>query len=208
MKSLEKDRTRRYETANGLAMDLQRYLDDEPVEACPPSATYRFRKFARRNKAGLATGAVVLVALVAGTGVSAWQAIRATHAEQSARQSLQAESEAHKEAAAAAAGEKQREIADVERAEAMRQRQAALRQLYLSQMTLAQQAWESGRVAASWNFSTVMRPLPGQQDLRDFDWYYRWRLCHSERLMLPRARIRWVPSPFPPMARHWRFRRR
>ena len=51
MKALEKDRTRRYETANGFAADVQRYLADEPVEACPPSAWYRFRKFARRNKA-------------------------------------------------------------------------------------------------------------------------------------------------------------
>ena len=52
MKALEKDRNRRYETANGLAADVQRYLDDEPVQACPPSAGYRFRKFARRNTAG------------------------------------------------------------------------------------------------------------------------------------------------------------
>ena len=50
MKALEKDRDRRYETANGLAADVERYLDDEPVEACPPSAGYRLRKFARRNK--------------------------------------------------------------------------------------------------------------------------------------------------------------
>ena len=50
MKTLEKDRNRRYETANGLAADVQRYLNDEPVQACPPSAAYRFRKFARRNK--------------------------------------------------------------------------------------------------------------------------------------------------------------
>ena len=52
MKCLEKDRNRRYETANGFAADVQRYLNDEPVQACPPSAWYRFRKFARRNKAG------------------------------------------------------------------------------------------------------------------------------------------------------------
>ncbi len=52
MKALEKDRNRRYETANGLAADLRRYLDDEPVQACPPSAWYRFGKFARRNKVG------------------------------------------------------------------------------------------------------------------------------------------------------------
>lgn len=51
MKCLEKDRGRRYETANGLARDLERYLKDETVQACPPSAGYRFRKFARRNKA-------------------------------------------------------------------------------------------------------------------------------------------------------------
>ena len=50
MKALEKDRSRRYETANGFATDVQRYLADEPVLACPPSAAYRLRKFVRRNK--------------------------------------------------------------------------------------------------------------------------------------------------------------
>src|SRR5262249_19623707 len=50
MKALEKDRSRRYETANGFAMDVQRYLADEPVLACPPSAGYRLRKFVRRNR--------------------------------------------------------------------------------------------------------------------------------------------------------------
>ena len=64
MKALEKDRSRRYETANGFAADLQRYLGDEPVQACPPSAAYRFRKFARRNKATLAVTSVVAVTLL------------------------------------------------------------------------------------------------------------------------------------------------
>src|SRR5437016_6089707 len=59
MKALEKDRNRRYETANGFAMDVQRYLADEPVEACPPSASYRFRKFARRHKRAVLTASVV-----------------------------------------------------------------------------------------------------------------------------------------------------
>ena len=187
MKTLEKDRTRRYETANGLAMDVQRYLADEPVEACPPSASYKFRKFARRNKVALATGGLVLAALVMGTGVSTWQAIRATRAERSANESLQAETEAHGEAAAAVAGERaQREVADRERAEAMRQRQVALRQLYVSQLNLAQQAWEAGRVGRVLELLHGQRPQPGQPDLRGFDWYYRWHLCHSERLSLPR----------------------
>ena len=55
MKALEKDRNRRYETASAFAADVQRYLDDEPVQACPPSAGYRLRKFVRRNKRALAT---------------------------------------------------------------------------------------------------------------------------------------------------------
>src|SRR5438046_4957729 len=55
MKALEKDRNRRYETANGLAKDVQRYLDDEPVLACPPTFWYRFRKLARRNKRAFVT---------------------------------------------------------------------------------------------------------------------------------------------------------
>ena len=81
MKALEKDRNRRYETANGFAMDVQRYLADEPVQACPPSARYRLRKFVRRNKGALAAAAALVLVLVAGTTVSVWQAVRATEAE-------------------------------------------------------------------------------------------------------------------------------
>jgi serine/threonine protein kinase/Flp pilus assembly protein TadD len=66
MKALEKDRNRRYETANGLAQDVQRYLADEPVQACPPSAGYRLRKFARRNKIQLLAASLVFLALILG----------------------------------------------------------------------------------------------------------------------------------------------
>ena len=82
MKALEKDRTRRYETANGFAGDVLRYLSDETVTACPPSAGYRLRKFARRNKGGLAVAALVLLFLVVvGSGVG-W-AVRDRAARQS-----------------------------------------------------------------------------------------------------------------------------
>ena len=72
MKTLEKDRTRRYETANGLARDIERHLQDEPVEACPPSASYRLRKFARRNKATLVTASVIGLALLIAVGSFGW----------------------------------------------------------------------------------------------------------------------------------------
>jgi serine/threonine protein kinase len=70
MKSLEKDRARRYETANGLAMDVQRYLHNEPVAARPPSRLYRFEKLVRRNRIVFASGAAVFLALAIGFGVS------------------------------------------------------------------------------------------------------------------------------------------
>src|SRR5205823_444284 len=62
--ALEKNRNRRYETANGMASDVQRYLDDEPVQACPPSTRYRFGKFARRHKFGLAAGLALGIAVL------------------------------------------------------------------------------------------------------------------------------------------------
>src|SRR5262249_14301133 len=101
MKALEKDRARRYETAGGLARDIQRHLDGEAVEACPPSAGYRLRKFARRHRAALAVVAAFASLLVLGAALSTWQAIAATHArdraDSEARRALPAERPAQEE---------------------------------------------------------------------------------------------------------------
>jgi serine/threonine protein kinase len=113
MKALEKDR-RRYETAGDLAADVMRYLTDRPVEAGPPSAWYRFSKYARRNRAALTTATLVATALLIGTGSSAWQAVRATRAE--------ARASANEAQAKAAAGAertaRQAEVNERRRAEA------------------------------------------------------------------------------------------
>jgi WD40 repeat protein len=85
MKCLEKDRTRRYQTANVLAMDVQRYLDQEPVLAVAPSRVYRFKKLVRRNRVAFLAGAAVVLALVLGLGASLWQATRATRSERQQR---------------------------------------------------------------------------------------------------------------------------
>jgi len=77
MKCLEKDRSRRYESVSDLAADVRRFLQDEPIVARPPSVAYRLGKAIRRNKGGFAAAAAVTVALLAGTAVSAWQAVRA-----------------------------------------------------------------------------------------------------------------------------------
>ena len=86
MKCLEKDRQRRYDTANGLAADLKRHLDNEPVLARPPSAAYKFQKAFRRNKLVLAAGTAVATALIVGLTFSVWQAVRATRAEKQANE--------------------------------------------------------------------------------------------------------------------------
>jgi serine/threonine protein kinase/Flp pilus assembly protein TadD len=80
MKSLEKDRNRRYETASAFAGDVQRYLHDEPVLACPPSAAYRVRKYARRHKAGLVITGLILLFMTVFVGILSW--IGGNHAAQ------------------------------------------------------------------------------------------------------------------------------
>jgi serine/threonine protein kinase len=97
MKALEKDRNRRYETANGLAHDVECYLREEPVLAGPPGAGYRLKKFVRRNKAKVIAAAAMLVLLLAGTAVSTWQAVRATQAEQKKQAALATETAAKKQ---------------------------------------------------------------------------------------------------------------
>lgn len=77
MKALEKDRNRRYESANAFARDIERYLHDYPVEACPPSARYRLGKFFRRNKRAVVSGALVVMALLAGMVGTTWGLVRA-----------------------------------------------------------------------------------------------------------------------------------
>jgi serine/threonine protein kinase/tetratricopeptide (TPR) repeat protein len=106
MKALEKDRGRRYETANGLSMDVQRYLQDENVLACPPSAAYKLRKFVRRNKGPVLTVAVVFLALLGGIAGTTWQAVRAERAREA--EAIQREIATQNEARATEAAAQER----------------------------------------------------------------------------------------------------
>ncbi len=80
LKALEKDRTRRYETASGLAADVQRYLSNEPVVARPPSTSYRLQKLIRRNRLTFTAGFAIAVSLILGITASLWQSARAVAA--------------------------------------------------------------------------------------------------------------------------------
>jgi tetratricopeptide (TPR) repeat protein len=94
MKALEKDRNRRYQTVNGLARDLQRYLNDEPVEACPPSLAYMLGKLARRYRAPLGTAVLLVVGLVVCTGL-VWQQRQEAVRQRDAARELQRQAEAN-----------------------------------------------------------------------------------------------------------------
>ncbi|HEY6370072.1 MAG TPA: tetratricopeptide repeat protein [Candidatus Sulfotelmatobacter sp.] len=78
LKALEKDRSRRYGSPSDLAADIARYLKSEPVEAVPPSAAYRARKFAHRYRAALVTVCAFVLVLILAAAVSIWQSVRAT----------------------------------------------------------------------------------------------------------------------------------
>jgi WD40 repeat protein/serine/threonine protein kinase len=194
MKALEKDRGRRYETAAALAADVERYLADEPVQACPPSAWYRLRKLARRNKAAFFAASVLAVAvLLAMVGLAGGMALFAQERSKAVEERNGANAARDREAEARGIAEDLRKLADKRREEAeelekLAQRQKDLaeqsertmrRYLYAAHMNQAQHA-VAGRSdpARALRLLDMHRPGPGQEDLRSFEWYYLWSRCH------------------------------
>jgi serine/threonine protein kinase/WD40 repeat protein len=179
MKALDKDRAHRYATANALARDVQHYLADEAVEACPPSASYRVRKFARKNRTALTAAAVFAALLLVGIAVSSWQAVRATRAEDHA---ITERDDAEKARAAEA---EQRGVAVAERDAANAARAELRRAHYAATMNLIPTAWEADNYGRALELLDDLRPkAPDELDLRGFEWHYWDRLCHAERRTL------------------------
>jgi WD40 repeat protein/cell division protein FtsL len=183
MKCLEKDRTRRYETANGLAFDLKRHLNNEPVLARPPSMAYRFQKAFRRNKVVFAAGTAVSIALLLGIIVAASQAIRATHAKRvalnaQAQESVQREKAVASEQKAVAAQANESKL----RAQAEAEELIARQRAYASDMNVAAQALAGNNLGRAQDLLNRQRPAPGQKDLRGWEWRYLWQQTRSDAL--------------------------
>ncbi len=122
MKALDKERSRRYDTANGLSRDLERFLNDEAVEACPLSMAYRFKKFLRRNRLAVMAVCAVAATLLIGVLAFAWQAKIALEQRDIARSALKSEAEQRIQAETARAeAQKQLVRAETQEAEAKRQ---------------------------------------------------------------------------------------
>jgi eukaryotic-like serine/threonine-protein kinase len=176
MKCLEKDRARRYATANALASDVQRHLNTEPVAARPPSQSYRLQKWIRRNKLAFAAATTVTLALVLGIVASTWQAVRATRAEREQIRLRQAAQEAQVNES------QQRQRAENE---ALTNRQ----NLYAADMNLAAQALENSNLPRARELLEKYRPPPGapstsplHADLRGWEWRYLMGQCRSDEI--------------------------
>jgi eukaryotic-like serine/threonine-protein kinase len=163
MKCLEKDRARRYETSNGLAMDIERHLKDEPVMARPPSTAYKVQKAFRRNKLAYGAAAAVALAVLLGSGVSMWQTLRAMAAQKEEG--------------------KQRKIAEASTIEARRQAYEAALNQYVSDVGLAFRLLQEGRLGPAEEILRAHIPQEaGQADFRSFEWDSLWRLCQGDAL--------------------------
>jgi len=145
MKCLEKERARRYETANGLARDLERHLNNEPVVAAAPGFAYQFRKFASLHRTVIATVSAFVMLLLAGVVVSTWQALRATRLAQAEAVALQA---------------------------AQTNWFVSQRSLYAADMNLAADAVRINSLGRAKDLLERHRPRAGEQDFRHWEWSY------------------------------------
>ena len=159
MKALEKDRTRRYETAAGLADDVQRYLKDEPVVARPPSITYKVFKFIHRNRTFVATTATMIFLLIVGITATSWFAYKAS---QSAKAERVQRGIADGKTKAATAATKKANDAQAETQRTLEKSNATLAR---SNYFLANARWNEGRALES---MALLDAIP--EKYREFEW--------------------------------------
>ncbi|MFC7337484.1 protein kinase [Haloferula chungangensis] len=198
MKAMEKDRTRRYETANSLAVDIRRFLSDEAVSATPPSTAYKFRKFARRHRRSFVVSTLLIATLLVGSIVSTWQAIRARRAEDAMTQLLEVAKNKTDEANfERSRSEEARKLAE-KRAEENRH------QVYDSDMLRVASAMLGPIHSPTvWGLTDKWVPRDGAPDLRGWEWYYSQSSVEREtfRFHLPvpdgvgiNPKIKWLPD--------------
>ena len=182
MKCLEKDRTRRYATANDLAHDVKRHLNNETVYARPPSPAYRIRKALRRHKLVFGAAAAVVAALVAGIVMSTWEMMRAR--------------DSQREADAARNNESRRRV-EAETAEKTAQAHAlaARRISYSSDMKAVQQALRENNLGGAWLLLNRQKPQAGELDLRDWEYRYLWGQARADEHDVFFAGDRWSALP-------------
>ena len=155
LKAMDKDRTRRYQTAYALAEDIQRYLNQEPVLAGPPSTIYKFRKFVSRNKGAFVSAVTIIAVVVLAAIISVVLAIKATRAERAETEQRQKAEEAQRAAETLARQQEE--------------------DLYFNHIRLADQELRGNRPVHALD---LLEKCPDY--LRNWEWYYLWRKCHFQ----------------------------
>ena len=180
MKALEKDRARRYDTANGFAADILRHLANEPVLAAPPSRAYRTRKFLRKHRAGVIAASLVLLALVGGIVGTSIGMLQAREAREAETKRAEGEKQAKESEMV------QRTRAEKAREEAQKQEQIALdkaeqlaREDYVNRVNRAYREIQDDNVALAEDLLHGCDPKR-----RGWEWNYVERLCNSERRVI------------------------
>ena len=172
LQAMEKDRERRYESASAMAADLQRYLNNEAVFACPPSLAYQTRKFVSRYKVAFITAAAVSLSLLTGTAIATWQAIVANRERDRANQAATRflEESLRSEEKTRIANQERLRAETAERAH-REQTELAENVLYASAIRLAYRHKQSGDDDQAAQLLNSFIPRPGTPDRRGLEWY-------------------------------------
>jgi serine/threonine protein kinase/WD40 repeat protein len=183
MKSLEKDRNRRYGSPATFAADVERYLKDEAVEACPPTLGYRLKKTYRRNRVAVLIGSAFALLLTVGVVAASLLAIRATNAERQAAADRDVAIDAE-------------QTADREKLNALASRDELRHSLYVSDLQMAASLWQGKDRARTLEVLDRQRPQAGEPDLRGFEWHFLNRESRNEvrSLSLPEGMRRIPPD--------------
>jgi WD40 repeat protein len=188
LKAMAKRPQDRYADCQELANDLRRWLEGEPIRARQLGSLERAVRWCKRNPALAITGTAAAVFLAAAAliaGISAVTLAASATRERQARNLADQNAEDARTKEATARQEKQR--ADTEADSARLAERQARRHLYAAHMNLAQRAAEAGETGRVQDLLKATLPVPGEEDLRGFEWFYFWRLAHSERATLKGA---------------------
>jgi len=182
MRCLEKDRTRRYDTAIGLARDVERHLTGDAVEACPPTLGYRLTKAYRKNRAVVLVGGAFAAVLLAATGVSLAFGMLAKRAETDAIAARNAEAEQRERAVDfGKQAADQRDQTQTAFRVVQSERDRVRRLLYASHMASASFALAEGRGEGVLQALAETTPMPGEPDMRGWEWHYLDRMTRPQR---------------------------
>ena len=193
MKALEKDRTRRYDTANGLGEDIRRHLNSEPVLAAKPTIRYQVAKLYHRNKAAFAAAAGIMLAMVVGTIAAAAQAQRANQARDEAKRAQSVAEAARTTALHAERNEKDlRKRAQSETERALKLAEEQRLNTYVADMKNADILIQENDFITARKILQQHRPASEHEtDLRGFEWRYLWDASRDQAL----RKASFLPAP-------------